>query len=54
MGIVGFGVSTWQGEEAFAVGVSKASDNGRVIIKATGTYNTRKKGGAAVGVGIQF
>jgi autotransporter adhesin len=54
MGIIGAGASMWQGEAAFAVGVSKASDNGRVIIKATGTYNTRKKGGAAVGVGIQF
>ncbi len=54
MGIVGGGVSTWMGQQAIAVGFSKASDNGRVIIKATGTVNSRGKGGAAAGVGFQF
>jgi len=54
MGIAGVGVSTWQGEQAVAFGFSKASDNGRVVVKATGSYNSRSQGGAAVGVGFQF
>jgi autotransporter adhesin len=52
MGIMGFGVSHWQGEQAVAVGFSKASDDGRLIVRASGTYNTRRQAGAAVG--IQF
>jgi autotransporter adhesin len=54
MGIVGIGVSTWGGEQALAMGFSKASDNGRIVVKATGTYNSRGVGGAAAGVGFQF
>ncbi|WP_338445558.1 YadA-like family protein [Pelagerythrobacter marensis] len=54
MGIMGFGISHWQGEQAIAVGFSKASDNGRFVIRATGTYNTRNQAGAAIGAGIQF
>ena len=54
MGIMGMGVSTWQGEQAVAIGFSKASDSGRVVVKASGTYNTRQQAGAAVGFGIQF
>jgi autotransporter adhesin len=54
MGIMGFGMSTWQGEQAIAIGFSKASDNGRLLLKATGSYNTRNQGGAAVGMGFQF
>jgi autotransporter adhesin len=54
MGIMGFGVAHWQGEQAFAVGFSKASDDGRVVIRASGTYNTRRQAGAAAGVGVQF
>jgi autotransporter adhesin len=36
------------------MGFSKASDDGRFIVRASGTYNTRRQAGAAVGVGIQF
>ena len=54
MGIAGIGMSTWQGEQAIAFGFSKASDNGRVVVRATGSYNSRSEGGAAVGVGFQF
>ncbi|UKK84096.1 YadA-like family protein [Sphingopyxis sp. BSN-002] len=54
MGIAGIGMSTWQGEQAIAFGISKASDNGRVVVRATGSYNSRSEGGAAVGVGFQF
>ncbi len=54
MGIVGGGVSTWMGQQAIAIGVSKATKDGRVIVKATGTINSRGKGGAVAGVGFQF
>lgn len=54
MGIMGLGVAHWQGEQAFAIGFSKASDDGRIVIRASGTYNTRNQAGAAVGVGFQF
>jgi hypothetical protein len=54
MGIGGMGVSTWQGEQAIAFGFSKASDNGRIVIRAAGSVNTRGHGGAAAGVGFQF
>lgn len=54
MGIMGFGVSTWQGEQAIAMGFSKASDDGRFIVRASGAYNTQRQAGAAVGFGIQF
>ncbi|TNE39752.1 MAG: hypothetical protein EP321_14425 [Sphingomonadales bacterium] len=54
MGMAGVGVSTWMGQQAIAFGISKASDNGRVIIRATGSYNTRGHGGVSAGVGVQF
>ena len=54
MGIVGVGVSTWQGEQAMAFGISKASDNGRIVVKVSGSVNSRGKGGAAAGAGFQF
>jgi autotransporter adhesin len=54
MGIMGFGVAHWQGEQAIAVGFSKASDNGRIVVRASGTYNTRNQAGVAAGVGFQF
>lgn len=54
MGMVGMGVSTWQGQQAIAVGLSKAADNGRIVVRASGTYNSRGKGGASAGVGLQF
>jgi trimeric autotransporter adhesin len=53
-GMLGFGASTWQGERAFAMGFSKASDNGRVIVRAAASVNTRGQGGANAGVGFAF
>ena len=52
--MVGLGIATWEGQQAFAVGLSHAMDNGRVVFKAAGTYNSSGQGGAAAGVGIQF
>lgn len=53
-GMLGVGVGTWQGESAIAVGVSKATDNGRFVLKAGATYNSRGQGGANAGVGWGF
>jgi autotransporter adhesin len=53
-GMVGFGTSYWQGETAIAMGVSRASDDGRLIIKAGATYNSRNQGGANAGFGLAF
>jgi autotransporter adhesin len=54
MGMVGGGVSTWGGQQAFAVGASKANADGTFIVKAGATVNTRGKGGGAVGAGFAF
>jgi len=53
-GTLGVGVSTWQGEHAIAMGISKVSDNGRFIIRASAAYNSRNQGGANAGMGIAF
>jgi autotransporter adhesin len=46
--------ATWGGQQSFALGLSKVADNGRVIIKANGTADTRGDVGGAVGVGFEF
>ncbi|MCB4859401.1 YadA-like family protein [Sphingobium sp. PNB] len=53
-GTLGLGVSTWQGEHAVAMGISKVSDNGRFIMRASATYSSRNQGGANAGMGIAF
>ncbi|WP_439287302.1 YadA-like family protein [Lonepinella sp. BR2357] len=45
---------TFKGESAVAVGYSRASDNGKVILKLQGNANTRGDVGAGVGVGYQW
>ncbi|WP_313800920.1 YadA family autotransporter adhesin [Sphingobium sp.] len=52
--MLGFGMSSWQGEHAVAMGLSKVSDNGRLIFKASAAYNSRSQGGANAGFGIAF
>jgi autotransporter adhesin len=52
--VVGFGMSGWQGEGALAVGMSRASNDGRFMIRAGATYNSRSQGGANAGVGFAF
>jgi autotransporter adhesin len=54
MGMVGGGISTWGGEQAFAIGVSKASPSGQVVLKAGASINTRGQGGGSAGVGFAF
>lgn len=53
-GMIGGGVATWQGQQAFAIGISKSDSEGRFVVKAGATYNTRGKGGASAGVGFAF
>ncbi|MFT3966136.1 MAG: YadA-like family protein [Sphingobium sp.] len=52
--VVGFGMSGWQGEGALALGYSRSSDDGRFMIRAGATYNSRNQGGANAGVGFAF
>lgn len=52
--VVGFGMSGWQGEGALALGMSRASNDGRFMIRAGATYNSRSQGGANAGVGFAF
>ena len=53
-GMVSMGVSTWDNEQAIAMGYSRATTDGRFIVRASGTMNTRSKAGASVGFGYQF
>ncbi|WP_424404960.1 YadA-like family protein [Pasteurella sp. PK-2025] len=45
---------TFKGESAIAVGYSRASDNGKVILKLQGNGNTRGDVGGSVGIGYQW
>lgn len=48
------GMATYNGEGAVAVGFSKLSDNGRWVLKMSGSADTQGNAGAAVGVGFHF
>ena len=52
--MVSMGVSNWLGQQGIAFGLSKVSDNGRIIFKAAGTINSAGQGGGSAGVGIHF
>ncbi|QLB13235.1 trimeric autotransporter adhesin [Bisgaardia hudsonensis] len=45
---------TYQGQNAVALGVSRISDNGKVIIKLSGNADSRGKFGATIGAGYQW
>ncbi|WP_200883634.1 YadA family autotransporter adhesin, partial [Chelonobacter oris] len=45
---------THRGENAIALGVSRISDNGKVIVKLTGATNSEKDTSASIGVGYQW
>lgn len=49
--MVTVGASTYRGESALAIGVSRLSDNARTVIKANASADSRGNAGAAVGVG---
>ena len=52
--MVAAAAGTFKGQNALAVGYSRASDNGKVIFKLQGNANTSGDVGAGVGVGYQW
>ncbi|MCK3657427.1 hypothetical protein A4G18_01490 [Pasteurellaceae bacterium Pebbles2] len=52
--MVAAAAGTYRGESAIAVGYSRASDNGKLILKLQGNTNSRGDTGAGVGVGYQW
>lgn len=49
--MVTLGASTYRGESALAIGVSRLSDNARTVIKVNASADSRGNAGAAVGAG---
>ena len=52
--MVAVSAGTYRGESAIALGVSRVSDNGKVVVKLTGNSDTRGNFGAGVGAGYQW
>ncbi|MGQ8820417.1 YadA-like family protein, partial [Bibersteinia trehalosi] len=52
--MVAAAAGTFKGQSAVAVGYSRASDNGKLILKLQGNANTRGDFGGSVGVGYQW
>ncbi len=53
-GMVAVGGGTYAGQSAFAVGMSKAFNDGHTVVKLSGTYDSQGKAGASGGIGYQF
>ena len=53
-GMVAMAGGTYQGESAFALGLSKAMSDGHTVVKLSGTYDTQGRAGGAAGIGYQF
>ena len=52
--MVGGGVAHYRGETAFAVGMSTTFNDGRTVVKAGATMDTRGNGGVSAGAGFSF
>ncbi|UZV73706.1 YadA-like family protein [Pasteurella multocida] len=52
--MVAVAAGTYKGQNAIALGMSRISDNGKVIIKLTGNTNSRGDFGASIGAGYQW
>ena len=52
--MVSVAAGNYQGQNAVALGVSRISDNGKVIIRLAGTSDTQGKMGVAVGAGYHW
>ncbi|MCT8629680.1 YadA-like family protein, partial [Glaesserella parasuis] len=52
--MVAVSAGTFKGQSALAVGYSRASDNGKLILKLQGNANTSGEMGGSVGVGYQW
>uniref|UniRef100_UPI0006681706 YadA family autotransporter adhesin n=1 Tax=Moraxella canis TaxID=90239 RepID=UPI0006681706 len=48
------GIASYNGEGAVAVGFSKLSDNGRWVLKVSGSADTQGNAGGAIGAGFHF
>ncbi|TWV82908.1 YadA-like family protein [Moraxella sp. VT-16-12] len=48
------GVASYNGEGAVAVGLSKLSDNGRWVLKISGSADTQGNAGGSIGAGFHF
>ncbi|PZP58170.1 MAG: adhesin [Pseudoxanthomonas spadix] len=53
-GMTSVGLGSYQGQSAIAVGVSAITDNGRWVLKFSGTADTRGQAGVGAGVGYQW
>ena len=52
--MIGFGFGVYQGEVAFAFGLSTRLPDARTVLRAGATFDSRGRNGANAGVGIQF
>ncbi|EKD9965608.1 YadA-like family protein, partial [Escherichia coli] len=52
--LMGLGVGGYGGESAIAIGVSRISDNGKMIMKLNAGQNTRGNFSVGAGVGWQW
>ena len=52
--MVAAAASTYHGQSGLAIGVSRISDNGKVILKVTGNTNSRGDFGGTIGAGYQW
>ena len=53
-GMIAIGGGTYGGQSAVAVGVAKAFNDGRTVMRLSGSYDSQGKVGASGGVGYQF
>ena len=53
-GMMAVGVGFYKGEQATALGVSKMSENGRWVFKASASYDSQRNVGAAGAIGFHF
>lgn len=53
-GMIAIGAGTYGGQSAVALGVSKAFEDGRTVMKIGASYDSQGRVGAAGGVGYQF
>jgi len=52
--MVSVAAGNYQGQNAVALGMSRISDNGKIIIRLAGTSDTQGKVGVAVGAGYHW
>ena len=53
-GMMAVGVGFYKGEQATALGVSKMSENGKWVFKASASYDSQRNVGAAGAIGFHF